>query len=395
MRETIAKSAYTYTSELFKMMGLDGENASTTQRIIMVAVMFALAYITQLIFRKIVSPITLKIVAKTKAKWDDYIFSDKMQQSVSRTMPSLVIYAMLPLVLYGEDILLIFCMKASKIYIVISLLSIFSTFLDGVKDATEEHNKYKDRSMSSVFQLFKLVAYFIGAIIIVSIIINRSPLSLIAGLGAAATILMLVFKDTIVGFVSGIQLTANDMLRKGDWIQMDKNGANGIVQDVNITTVKVKNWDNTITTISPFTLMNDSFRNWRGMQNSAGRLATPTLTIDMNSMALVSDEQKAEYLANNLISESEMQKPIVNLTVYQRAMLKYLQSDERINTQYNHMVRQIPSPTQGMGMTIQLYFFLKDKKWENYERNKDEILSYAIVALKHYGLEIYQLQKLA
>ena len=381
MRETIAKSAYTYTSELFKMMGLDGENASTTQRIIMVAVMFALAYITQLIFRKIVSPITLKIVAKTKAKWDDYIFSDKMQQSVSRTMPSLVIYAMLPLVLYGEDILLIFCMKASKIYIVISLLSIFSTFLDGVKDATEEHNKYKDRSMSSVFQLFKLVAYFIGAIIIVSIIINRSPLSLIAGLGAAATILMLVFKDTIVGFVSGIQLTANDMLRKGDWIQMDKNGANGIVQDVNITTVKVKNWDNTITTISPFTLMN--------------RLATPTLTIDMNSMALVSDEQKAEYLANNLISESEMQKPIVNLTVYQRAMLKYLQSDERINTQYNHMVRQIPSPTQGMGLTIQLYFFLKDKKWENYERNKDEILSYAIVALKHYGLEIYQLQKLA
>ena len=140
MRETIAKSAYTYTSELFKMMGLDGENASTTQRIIMVAVMFALAYITQLIFRKIISPITLKIVAKTKAKWDDYIFSDKMQQSVSRTMPSLVIYAMLPLVLYGEDILLIFCMKASKIYIVISLLSIFSTFLDGVKDATEEHN---------------------------------------------------------------------------------------------------------------------------------------------------------------------------------------------------------------------------------------------------------------
>jgi miniconductance mechanosensitive channel len=229
----------------------------------------------------------------------------------------------------------------------------------------------------------------------VSIIINRSPLSLIAGLGAAATILMLVFKDTSVGVVSGIQLTANDMLRKGDWIQMDKNGANGIVQDVNITTVKVKNWDNTITTISPFTLMNDSFRNWRGMQNSAGRLATPTLTIDMNSMALISDEQKAEYLANNLISESEMQKPIVNLTVYQRAMLKYLQSDERINTQYNHMVRQIPSPTQGMGLTIQLYFFLKDKKWENYERNKDEILSYAIVALKHYGLEIYQLQKLA
>lgn len=395
MRETIAKSAHTYTSELFKMMGLDGENASTTQRIIMVVVMFALAYITQLIFRKIISPIITKIADKTETKWDDYILNDKMLQSVSRTMPSLVIYAMLPLVLYGEDILLIFCMKASKIYIVISLLSIFSTFLDGVKDATEEHNKYKDRSMSSVFQFFKLVAYFIGAIIIVSIIINRSPLSLIAGLGAAATILMLVFKDTIVGFVSGIQLTANDMLRKGDWIQMDKNGANGIVQDVNITTVKVKNWDNTITTISPFTLMNDSFRNWRGMQNSAGRLATPALTIDMNSMALISDEQKAEYLANNLISENEMQKPIVNLTVYQRAMLKYLQSDERINTQYSHMVRQIPSPTQGMGLTIQLYFFLKDKKWENYERNKDEILSYAIVALKHYGLEIYQLQKLA
>lgn len=378
---------------MFKIMGLDGENANSIQRIIMIAIMFALAYITQLICRKIISPIVIKIVSKTETTWDDYILNDKMMNSISRTMPSLVIYAMLPLVLYGEEVLLILCMKASKIYIVVSLLSIFSTFLNGVKDATEEHNKYKDRSVSSVFQLFKLVAYFIGAIIIVSIIINRSPLSLIAGLGAAATILMLVFKDTIVGFVSGIQLTANDMLRKGDWIQMDKNGANGVVQDVNITTVKVKNWDNTITTISPFTLMNDSFRNWRGMQDSAGRLATPTLTIDMESMALITDEQKAKYLASGLITEEEMQKPIVNLTVYQRAMLRYLQHDGRINTQYNHMVRQMPQTTQGMGLTIQLYFFLKDKKWENYERNKDEILSYAIVALKEYGLKVFQLQK--
>lgn len=374
--------------ELLTQYGLGQESISITQRIIWIAVILLIAYLTDLICRKVIVPTIKKIVATTKATWDDYLFSNKVLDSVCHIIPSIVIYILLPFAFYDVPSWLSFLMKISQVYIIATTLKLICVFLSALYELSNQHEQLKDRPLKGVYQMLKIIAIFVGTIGIISVLIDKSPIALFAGLGAAATVLMLVFKDTIVGLVAGVQLSANDMLRPGDWIVMEKSGANGVVTEVTLTTIKVRNWDNTITTIPPYTLVSDSFQNWRGMQESDGRRIKRSINIDMRSVRFCTPEELKNYVANGWITPEEATPETINLGVFRKYLENYLRQHPLVNTNMTLMVRQLqPTP---QGLPIELYFFSANKNWVPYEQLQADIFDYVLAVLPQFGLRIFQ-----
>lgn len=374
--------------ELLTQYGLGQESISITQRIIWIAVILLIAYLTDLICRKVIVPAIKKIVATTKATWDDYLFSNKVLDSVCHIIPSIVIYILLPFAFYDVPSWLSFLMKISQVYIIATTLKLICVFLSALYELSNQHEQLKDRPLKGVYQMLKIIAIFVGTIGIISVLIDKSPIALFAGLGAAATVLMLVFKDTIVGLVAGVQLSANDMLRPGDWIVMEKSGANGVVTEVTLTTIKVRNWDNTITTIPPYTLVSDSFQNWRGMQESDGRRIKRSINIDMRSVRFCAPEELKNYVANGWITPEEATPETINLGVFRKYLENYLRQHPLVNTNMTLMVRQLqPTP---QGLPIELYFFSANKNWVPYEQLQADIFDYVLAVLPQFGLRIFQ-----
>lgn len=374
--------------ELLTQYGLGQESISITQRIIWIAVILLIAYLTDLICRKVIVPAIKKVVATTKATWDDYLFSHKVLDSVCHIIPSIVIYILLPFAFYDVPSWLSFLMKISQVYIIATTLKLICVFLSALYELSNQHEQLKDRPLKGVYQMLKIIAIFVGTIGIISVLIDKSPIALFAGLGAAATVLMLVFKDTIVGLVAGVQLSANDMLRPGDWIVMEKSGANGVVTEVTLTTIKVRNWDNTITTIPPYTLVSDSFQNWRGMQESDGRRIKRSINIDMRSVRFCAPEELKNYVANGWITPEEATPETINLGVFRKYLENYLRQHPLVNTNMTLMVRQLqPTP---QGLPIELYFFSANKNWVPYEQLQADIFDYVLAVLPQFGLRIFQ-----
>jgi miniconductance mechanosensitive channel len=243
--------------------------------------------------------------------------------------------------------------------------------------------------MKGVFQMIQVIVICVGVILVFSVLFGKSPVDLLVGLGAAATVLMLIFKDTIVGLVSGVQLSANDMLRKGDWIAMPKHGVDGRVEEVNLTTVKVRNWDKTIYTIPPYTLVSESFQNWRGMEaDSQGRRVKRHLKLDMNSVRFCTPDELRKYSKEGLVSDEEMQSGVANSTVFRRYLMRYLASLPTVNSDMTLMVRQL-QPTE-YGLPIELYFFTASKVWAKHETDQADIFDYIIAVLPKFGLKVFQ-----
>ena len=246
--------------------------------------------------------------------------------------------------------------------------------------------------MKGLVQVFQVLLFFVGSIIIISVLINKSPTTLFAGLGASAAILMLVFKDSILGFVSGVQLSANDMLRIGDWVQLSDGSANGIVQEITLNTVKIQNWDNTISTVPPYTLVNTTFKNWRGMQESGGRRVDKCIRLDMDTLKFCTNEMIMQIRKNiplmNDIGPIDNTMP-TNAQLYRLYIERYLRSHPIVNTSLDLIVAQ-REPTQ-YGVPIEVYFFLSDKVWQEFERIQSDIFDHLLVMVKEFGLRLYQL----
>ena len=240
--------------------------------IIAFALILAVAFLADALCRKILLKVVAQLVKKTKATWDDIVFDRKVMVHLSRMVAPVIIYLFVPLafVEVGSSAM-DFIRRICLIYIIITFLSFVNSFLKAVYSVYSEREQFRDRPLKGMLQTMQVILWLVGGIVVVGELIGRDPLSLLAGLGASAAILMLVFKDSIMGFVSGVQLSANDMLRPGDWITMTKYGADGYVIEVSLTTVKVQNFDKTITTIPPYALVSDSFQNWRGMRECGGR----------------------------------------------------------------------------------------------------------------------------
>ena len=263
--------------------GVDPKIANTFDEMIIAALLVILAvgldYLCQAIFVGSMK----KLAQHTHYQWDSLLLKRKVVHHLVHTIPGILVYALLPLAFIRGKGLLLWSQKICAVYIVFALLLAINGFILVFLDMYNTRQVSRNRPIKGFMQVLQVLLFFIGGIVIVAILIGKSPASLFAGLGASAAILMLVFKDTILGFVAGIQLSANDMLRPGDWITMEKYGANGTVIEVTLNAVKVKNFDNTITTIPPYALVSDAFQNWRGMSESPGRRIKRSINIDILS----------------------------------------------------------------------------------------------------------------
>ena len=349
------------------------------------------AYLCTAAFRFIVMPTVQKVTEKTKAQWDDYLFNRKVMKAFRRMIPPVIWCAALPSVLSSSPLLLSLLMKVCNIYLVVVVLLFVSEFLRSLYEISEGHTKLRNRPLKGVYQMFNLLAFVLGCILVISIIADKSATAILAGLGASAAVLMLIFKDSILGLVAGVQLSANDMLRPGDWITADKYGANGYVREVSLTTVKVQNFDKTITTIPPYALVSDAFQNWRGMRDAGGRRMKMSVCVDVDTVRFCSKDELDAFVSKGYVPEERYADagfPVANTQVFREYMYGYLQNHPDVNTDLTIIVRQLqPTPE---GLPIELYCFSTFTDWLPFERFQSSVLDYAIVMAREFGLRLYQ-----
>lgn len=370
-------------------MGIDKDNLSWGTRIILLAGVLLVAYIFTKVFHYFIMPAIHKITAKTKATWDDYLFNERMLSAICRLIPPIIIYVLLPFVFENEQNILSISQKICLIYLVAVTLRLINAFLNSLYEISNEHESLKNRPLKGIYQMINLVSIGIGIILIISILMNQNAATILAGLGASAAVLMLIFKDSILGLVAGVQLSANDMLRPGDWITMDKYGANGYVIEVSLTTVKVQNFDKTITTIPPYALVSDSFQNWRGMWQSGSRRIKRSLFFDVNTVRFCTEEETKIYIKKGWLKKEETENgPVVNLLVFRNFVMQYLGSHPKINNEFLQMVRQMEPTTEGI--PVEIYCFTTTTEWPVYESIQSEVFDYLIASIPQFGLKLFQ-----
>lgn len=374
-------------NNLLKDLNQNTGNSELLQWAIIIAGAFLLFYICEIIGKRIITPIVRRFTKTTANKWDDILLNNDTLKNLYRLVPGIIASFVLPFILKENSSVLIFCLKLCKAYVAIIGVGLLCTIFTSLYQLSHESEKTKDHTLQGVFQMLKIIVISIGAIVVVSIFFDKDPSNLLAGLGASAAILMLVFKDSILGLVAGIQLSANDMLRPGDWITMPKYDADGFVIDVTLTTVKVQNWDKTITTIPPYALVSDSFQNWRGMFNSGGRRVKRSIYIDSNSIRFCDGELKENLIKKGLIKADDDRRQ-VNLTLFREWLEEWLRNHPAINQEMILLVRQL-QPT-AHGVPLELYFFSSDTAWISYEHLQAEIFEYLFAVLHEYGLKAFQ-----
>ena len=374
-------------NELLKGLGINTGNNELLQWGIIIVAAFLLSYVCEFISRKIITPTVLRFTKKTSNTWDDILLNRDTIKNLCRLVPGILANAVLPFILEAESSVLVFCLKLCKAYVAIIGVALLCTIFTSLYKLSHESEKTKDHTLQGVFQMLKIIVISIGAIVVVGIFFDKDPSKLLAGLGASAAILMLVFKDSILGLVAGIQLSANDMLRPGDWITMPKYEADGFVIDVTLTTVKVQNWDKTITTIPPYALVSDSFQNWRGMFCSGGRRIKRSIFIDTNSITFCEGELRNNLIKKGLINADD-NKQYVNLTLFREWLENWLRNHPAVNKDMILLVRQLQPTVQGL--PLELYFFSSDTAWIAYEHLQAEIFEYLFAVLPEYGLKAFQ-----
>ena len=383
--ETINSGLMTWLQQ----MGVAEGSLLTVQRIVVIAAILLIAYVLDMICRKIVMPGVRKVTAKTQITWDDYLLNDDVLNNVCHLIPPVVVYALIPFAFPHEPALLEFVLKICWIYITVVGLKLVCAFLTSLYTISSEHEKLKNHSMKGFYQMIKLIVICIGSIVIISTLIDKDPIAILTGLGAGTAILMLVFQDTIKGLVAGVQLTANDMLRPGDWITMPKYGADGDVIEVTLTTVKVRNWDKTVTTVPPYALVNDSFQNWRGMFDMGGRRVKRSINIDMNTVRFCTEEELAEFKKQPWMEGFEATgKEEVNLYIFRHYVMHYLTHHPKVHQGLTMIVRQLQPTAQGM--PIELYFFSANTAWVKYEALQAEVFDHVLATLHRFDLKVFQ-----
>ena len=341
------------------------------------------------ICRYVFIPLIHRVTKSTRSSWDDILFNDTLLHDISHLVPPILIAVLVPMAFPNEQPVLEFLLKVNTIYAIAIVAKLLCTFLASLYELSNRQNSFKSHSLKGVYQMLKIVVICIALIIIISVLIDKNPGYILTALGASAAVLMLVFKDMILGLVAGVQLTANDMLRPGDWISMPKYGADGDVIEVTLTTVKVQNWDKTITTIPPYALISDSFQNWRGMKDSGGRRVKRSVYIDMRSITFCTEEQMAEFSERGWLNGIEREdKFVVNLHIFRNYLENYLRQHHRVNQNMIIMVRQLQPTAQGL--PLELYFFSDGTDWVPYEHLQSEVFEHVFAVMPTFGLRVFQ-----
>ena len=371
--------------------GVDPKIANTFDEMIIAALLVILAigldYLCQAIFVGSMK----KLAQHTHYQWDSLLLKRKVVHHLVHTIPGILVYALLPLAFIRGKGLLLLSQKICAVYIVFVLLLAINGFILVFLDMYNMRQVNKNRPIKGFMQVLQVLLFFIGGIVIIAILIGKSPASLFAGLGDSAAILMLVFKDTILGFVAGIQLSANDMLRPGDWITVPGSNANGIVQEITLNTVKIQNFDNTISTIPPYTLVSASFQNWRGMVESGGRRVMKSIFLDLNTIKFCTPDMLNTFRKEiPLLADYKPDEGVTptNSQMFRVYVEKYLTSLPVVNTDLDLIISQLQSTEYGV--PIQIYFFSRNKIWKEYERIQSDIFDHFFAMIPKFELKVYQ-----
>ncbi len=357
-------------------------------RIIISCIIVVFAYLVDFLCCKLLIPLIRKVAEKTAFKWDNYITDSNVLHSVFHLIPPITFQFALPLLFPEHTQWTGLVTKGLNIYIIVIACSLVCRFITSLYAISNESESLKNKPMKGVYQMVKVIIICVSAILVIGILLEKDFTTLLAGLGASAAVLMLVFKDTILGLVAGVQLSAHDMLRPGDWIMMEKYGVDGEVEEVTLNTVKVRNWDKTIVTVPPYALVSDSFKNWRGMRESGGRRVARALRIDMNSIRFCTGEELEGFSGKAWAEGLELTEDTVNLKLFRTATEYYLRHHPETNSDLMMVVRQLEPTSEGL--PLQLYFFTLSKDWVPHEHIAADIMEHIIASMPEFGLRIFQ-----
>ena len=369
---------------LIGWMGLSGDYVPAVRYAILVVLAFVLAWLAGWLCRTFVVPVLLKITNKTDAKWDDVIFNRKVLLSACRIIPAIVIWLLLPLVFFEYPQVEEIVGRLTAIYFTIMTVRTVIVFIDSFKQLENGQRSSKQQYLYSVCGVMKILMIFISVIVVIAIIINKNPATLFAGLGAASAILMLAFQDTIKGLVAGIRLTANDMLHIGDWITVPSAGANGKVEEIALTMVKVRNFDNTVVTLSPQSLVDGSFQNWQGMIENEGRKQVRRVYYDYSSIVTEKPE-----IPEDQDHQEKTPLATTNITRFRQDIEQWLTQHPKTIDSRPSLVKQADTP-QATGCCLEFVFWLRSQDIISYEHDTSDIMEYIYAAGAEYELKVYQ-----
>ena len=390
--------------------GFGSESASLLTMSLEIVIVFVLAALSDVVAKRVGVRGLEALVRRTATTWDDIIVKRGVLHRLSHLAPALVVYLLAQTVLEGYEAWIIVIRRAALIYMLLMAVLAVDSALNAAADILDTSRVSRDLPVKSVVQVLKLMLYTITAIAMVSLVIGQSPVLLLSGLGAMTAVLMLIFKDPILGLVAGIQLSANQMVSRGDWIEMPKYGADGDVLEVALTTVKVQNWEKTITTIPTYALITESFKNWRGMSESGGRRIKRALNIDIASISFCDREMlkrfsKIQYITEYLDEKrSEIThwneernvdaadplngRRLTNVGTFRAYVVAYLRHHPMIRQDMTFLVRQLAPTTQGL--PIEIYVFSSDQVWANYEDIQADIFDHILAIAPVFDLRVYQ-----
>ena len=380
-----------WMNEILINWGLDPKLANmfdeTIIAVLMIGVSIGLDYLCQAIFVGGMKHYT----NRAPHQWNTLLMKRRVVHHLIHILPGILVYFLLPLAFVRGKEILDFSQKICAVYIIAAILFTINGLLLVMLDVYNARDKQKNHPMKGFVQVLQVLLFFIGGIVIIAVLVNKSPMTLFAGLGASAAVLMLVFKDSILGFVAGVQLSANDMLRIGDWIQLPNGVANGTVEEITLNTVKIRNWDETISTVPPYTLVNNSFQNWRGMQESGGRRVNKNIYLDMTTLKFCTPEdldairKNVPLMADYQPAEGEVP---TNSQLYRIYIERYLRSLPVVNQDMDLILSQKEPTTYGV--PIQVYFFSRNKVWREYERIQSDIFDHLLAIVGKFDLKLYQ-----
>lgn len=406
----LIEKIFNFLYPIFRKWGLGSSFASYLSLLINIVMLCVLAYAIYVVFRLVLVTIMAVIAQKTKTKFDDLLVSNKTAKYIAHLIPLLFIYKSVPIILeryeYWEGVF----GKLVGIYIVLLVLWIIRTIFNALRDYLKLKPRYSDKPIDSFIQVIMIVLWAVGITVIISKLFDIDQKELLTILGAVSAVIILIFRDTILGFVSSVQVSINDMVRIGDWITMDKFGADGDVIEINLATVKVRNFDNTTTTIPTYSLSSDSFQNWRGMLNSDGRRIKRHILIKTSSIRFLEEAELSDLKKIHLISDyidtrkleideynssHKIDKSIAingrnltNLGLFRKYITEYLFNYPGLNKDMLMLCRQLQSTSHGV--PLEVYAFSHDKRFENYEYIMSDIFDHIIASVKYFDLEIFE-----
>ena len=395
-------------NNFLKNIGLSDNLSQLVKMVIITASLVAFCLIADWIARKLILVAIEKIIKKTKNTWDDILVEKRVFRNVAHIVPAVLIGVLAPVLYEGHTNWIILLEKVSDLYLTVGFMLVVIAFFKAFQFYLESRPFLKDKPMDSYMQLVRLLVYILGGIYIISILVSKSPLGIFSALGAMSVVLMLVFKDTILGFVGSIQIAANNMVKIGDWVEFPKYGADGNIVEIKLQTVKVQNWDKTITTIPTYSFVSDAFKNWRGMEESKGRRIKRSISIDMNSVKFCDEDLQNKLEGIDLLKpyfkskKSEIYKSnkekdsahfanirkLTNLGSFRAYLERYLDSIPEITKDLTFLVRQLAPNERGIPMEI--YVFSTEQRWAYYESIQGDIFDHIIAIIPEFELSVFQ-----